>query len=88
MEAISTPTQRHTGRKKLIAHVLAVEAETGVSIRACYPWLEQAFDDAVTASDERVARNVAAVIEKHLVVPSPEKKPAQPREAGGVVCPL
>lgn len=66
MSETPPPVQRHTGRKKLIAHVLQVEAETGVSILECCPWLEDAFDKAVTANDERTARNLAALIEKKL----------------------
>jgi hypothetical protein len=60
------PGQRHAGRKKLIAHVLQVEAETGVSILPDFGYLEDQFDAAVTAGDERVARNMAGLIEKKL----------------------
>ena len=50
----------------LVGQVLAFEASTGVSILQRCPDLEDQFDAAVTAGNERVARNMAGLIEKKL----------------------
>ena len=63
VKGLTFPQGRDTWSPGLICAVLALESLTGIQIPG---YLEDQFDAAVTAGNERVARNMAGLIEKKL----------------------